>query len=122
MTDIKIVNASAGTGKTYTLTEDICSKAQSKSVEKIIATTFTNKAASELKSKIRKKLLQQGFFEQAEQILTGNIGTVNAVFGKIVSDNAFDLGISPQTGIIEDEQRASLFNKATADIPGVIRL
>lgn len=116
MTDIKIVNASAGTGKTYTLTEDICSKAQSKSVEKIIATTFTNKAASELKSKIRKKLLQQGFFEQAEQILTGNIGTVNAVFGKIVSDNAFDLGISPQTGIIEDEQRASLFNKATADI------
>lgn len=110
---LTLINASAGTGKTYTLVERIYDQ-----IDGTIATTFTNKAAAELKSRIRKKLLEKG--QDATTVLNGNIGTVNSVFGKMVSDNAFALGISPETGIITEEAEENLFKAATADVIGSV--
>lgn len=116
MKKFKIINASAGTGKTHTLKHTFCDKVQKEAVQNVIATTFTEKAAAELKSEIRQLLLKKGETDKAGQVLAGNIGTINSVFGRMVSDNAFALGISPKIGIIEEKQQTDLFNKATASI------
>ncbi len=53
-TSFKIYNASAGSGKTYTLTREYLKIALSspKSFKKILAITFTNKAVNEMKNRI----------------------------------------------------------------------
>ncbi|WP_299533347.1 exodeoxyribonuclease V subunit beta [Ulvibacterium sp.] len=55
----KIYNASAGSGKTYTLTREYLKIAlsPSKSFKRILAITFTNKAVSEMKNRILESLL-----------------------------------------------------------------
>ncbi|QAR31044.1 hypothetical protein EQP59_06705 [Ornithobacterium rhinotracheale] len=58
--EFKIYSASAGTGKTYTLVQEIMhlllQKNNSKSFSQILAITFTNKAANEMKERILQKL------------------------------------------------------------------
>uniref|UniRef100_UPI0039A6B407 UvrD-helicase domain-containing protein n=1 Tax=Ornithobacterium rhinotracheale TaxID=28251 RepID=UPI0039A6B407 len=58
--EFKIYSASAGTGKTYTLVQEIMhlllQKKNSKSFSQILAITFTNKAANEMKERILQKL------------------------------------------------------------------
>lgn len=123
---LTLINASAGTGKTYTLVEKLTEE-NAVSLENVVATTFTKKAAAELKSRIREKLLidagkekdkkkREESIKAATLVLNGKIGTVNSVFGKMVSDNAFALGISPETGIVTDDAEKRLFKAATADI------
>ncbi|MEZ4935040.1 MAG: UvrD-helicase domain-containing protein [Saprospiraceae bacterium] len=50
--DLKIISAGAGSGKTYRLTKEMVELLASKKVKAngIIATTFTNKAAAELRA------------------------------------------------------------------------
>ena len=55
--DYKVINASAGSGKTYALVQNllaICLKypAQADKIRNILALTFTNKAANEMKHRI----------------------------------------------------------------------
>lgn len=58
--DFKIYNASAGTGKTYTLVQEIMllllGKEDRLAFGQILAMTFTNKAANEMKQRIMEKL------------------------------------------------------------------
>lgn len=57
---LKIYNASAGSGKTYTLVKEllryILSSSQPRRFQHVLAVTFTNKAAQEMKSRILKEL------------------------------------------------------------------
>ena len=51
-----IVSASAGTGKTFVITQKIEYEIQlNRSFKKLAALTFTNKAADELNSRLKKK-------------------------------------------------------------------
>ena len=57
---LSIINASAGTGKTYTLVKnylvEILSKNSNDEFKKLIGLTFTNKAVYEMKSRIIRTL------------------------------------------------------------------
>jgi len=64
---LKIISAGAGSGKTYRLTQEMAQllmpTEQGPSAVRasgILATTFTNKAAAELKERVRIKLLEEG--------------------------------------------------------------
>ena len=59
MKNITYINAGAGSGKTYKLTETLSDliKADKCSVAEIIMTTFTEKAAADLRLETKKKLL-----------------------------------------------------------------
>lgn len=63
-TSYKIYNASAGSGKTYTLTKEylkiILSSSSKRSFRKILAITFTNKAVNEMKQRILGSLFEFG--------------------------------------------------------------
>ena len=60
--NIDVVSASAGTGKTYRLTGDLTAALLDGSArpEGVVAITFTVKAAGELESRIRARLLEAG--------------------------------------------------------------
>ena len=84
--NITFINAGAGSGKTYRLTELLYESLFSgfAQPERVIATTFTRKAAAELRERARTKLMERKAWSLAQQIGAARIGTVNSVCGDIV--------------------------------------
>lgn len=108
---LKIISAGAGAGKTTSLSKEIISVVQQQvAPEKIVATTFTKKAAEELIERIRLELLKSGNTEEASRILDGYVGTMNSVFGRLIKEFALEIGLSPEQNILEDSEALSLFN------------
>lgn len=110
---VDIVTASAGTGKTHRLTTLIeAAIAEGGAPEGILATTFTVKAAEELRERIRSRLLQSGATVAALRLLGARIGTVNGVSGGLIGEEALALGLSPVADVVSEETRAALFCRA----------
>lgn len=117
MTSIKIISAGAGSGKTYTLTERIYQAINNgANPEKIMATTFTKKAAHELMERVRLKLLENGKHTEALRIQDAYIGTLNSVFGRIVDEFNYALGLSPNLNVLDEVGGTVLFNTVARDI------
>lgn len=81
MQNIKFISAGAGSGKTYTLTEELYNKiAQKKYVpSEIVLTTFTKAAANEFRERSRAKLIEKGNLAEADLLAGATIGTVHSV-------------------------------------------
>lgn len=113
LSPIDVVTASAGTGKTYRLaTAFRDAVAAGTEPGRILATTFTRKAAAELLERVRGRLIAEGHGDAARDALTGAIGTVNAVFGRIASDFALEAGRSPVADVIGEDRMSTLFAAA----------
>lgn len=120
---VKVITASAGSGKTFRLSQ-ILDEALSRGdarPECIVATTFTNKAAAELMERARTRLLESGNPKGAHALLASRIGTVNSVCGALVTDFAFELGLSPALQIIDEnganlELRRALSGVVTSEV------
>lgn len=114
---VDAIIASAGTGKTYNLVEEIARAiAADTPPERVMATTFTKKAAGELAGRIRTKLIGDGLPDLAAEMLTARIGTVNSVCGTLIEEFAFALGRSPLAEVIAEERQAVLFARATGEV------
>ncbi|MCX5747330.1 MAG: UvrD-helicase domain-containing protein, partial [Proteobacteria bacterium] len=109
---IRIITASAGSGKTTRLSKVLDDAIASGTVrpDAIVATTFTRQAAAELIERARSRLLAGGHGREAHQLLAARIGTVNSVCGSLVTDFAFELGLSPTLRVL-DESSAELEQK-----------
>lgn len=108
---LKIISAGAGAGKTTSLSKEIINVVQQNiAPEKIVATTFTKKAAEELIERIRLELLKSGKTDEASRILDGYVGTMNSVFGRLIKEFALEIGLSPEQNILEDSEALLLFN------------
>lgn len=111
--NIQIISAGAGSGKTYTLTHRMLD-AISKDVRisGLIATTFTEKAASDLQHKVRELLLQEGMYEKANELSEAMIGTVHSIGVKLLRRFAFEAGVSPEISVLAAEDAQQMFNNA----------
>ena len=110
---VDTIIASAGTGKTYTLVERIRDVVNAGlPPERLLATTFTKKAAAELSGRIRSRLIERGKPELAAGMLAARIGTVNGVCGSLIADYAFELGRSPVADVIAEDRQRPLFERA----------
>jgi len=111
---IQIVAASAGSGKTYRLTELLDQEIASGRVrpEAVLATTFTVGAAAELRERARRRLLRAGRTADAQALAAARIGTVNAVCGRLVTEFAFELGLSPELEVLDEVGARVAFAKA----------
>ena len=120
-----VINASAGSGKTYTLTHSLADRiAAGLDPSQIIATTFTVKAAQELAGRIRSTLLDRRQVEEARGIDSALIGTVNSVAGQLVTEYALDAGISPDVQVLDADAQKAAFTAAisrTAATAGATR-
>jgi len=116
--NIHIVTASAGTGKTTRLANILSEAIHNNEArpECIVATTFTKQAAAELQNRARKRLLSSGQAKEAQSILAARIGTVNAVCGSFVTDFAFELGLSPELRILDEDAAAIELRRALATV------
>ena len=87
MKNVTYINAGAGSGKTFTLTDILVKKlggtngtAQSAVLpSQVLLTTFTELAAAEFREKARQRMLEEGFLDVAAQIDSAYIGTVHSV-------------------------------------------
>ena len=117
MKGIELINASAGSGKTYRLTELVVEKLRGEvAPEGLMATTFTNKAAAELRERIRLQLLKHGKSSEAQRIYDGFVGTVNSVCARLLTEYALDAGLSPALDVMPEDDSERLFQIAIAGV------
>lgn len=132
MAGIKIISASAGSGKTYRLAQEIFQEIASGRVrsEGLVATTFTNKAAAELQERVRRRLLSEGLISEAQRLAAARMGTVHSVCGSLLGDFAFDIGSFSEISILDEEQchlqlsrslSTALSDKARNELAGIQR-
>lgn len=121
--DLKIISAGAGSGKTYSLTEEMASLLAPKDGQPaavrasgIIATTFTNKAAAELKERVRIKLLEKGLTQEADELGNAMIGTVHSIGVQLLKRFSFEAGVSPEVDIVADSDQQTIFNQALVTV------
>ena len=108
-----IITASAGSGKTYTITQKLAERIRGGlSPSAFIATTFTTKAAAELSSRIRTRLMSDGLTEEAQALDSALVGTVNAVSATLVRDFAIDAGLSPELETLTEDTAKQAFSLA----------
>lgn len=109
--------ASAGTGKTTTLVT-LLARFLDEGVppDRIVATTFTRRAAEELLERSRAHLTERGRDDDATALLGARIGTVNAVCGRLVEDFAFELGRAPGGEVVAEDGAAVLFAAAADEV------
>lgn len=125
MSRIEIVSASAGSGKTYRLVavlhEALTQGGTRVRPEAVVATTFTVKAAAELRERVRLRLLEEGLHGEAQRLALAPIGTVNSVCAGLVSEFAFELGLSPGMRALEEEAATEAFERALAKRIAIVR-
>jgi len=113
-TNITFISASAGSGKTHRITEvieDHLSKGSCRP-DGLIATTYTVKAAQELRERVRHRLYNSGHPALAERLHESLMGTVHGVCGQLLQRFAFEASISPRIEILSEEDAASLLVQA----------
>ncbi len=115
---ITFISAGAGSGKTYRLTEELQAAlvAKQASPAGVIGTTFTVKAASELKDRVRERLIKNGYPQLAEQMAQALIGTVHSVCERLLKRFAFELGLSPTLNVVSIEDTQTFFNQALDEV------
>ena len=100
------VEAGAGSGKTHSLVGRICRLVLHDGIEldRIAAITFTEKAAAELRERIRVELAEHDT-ERArgalEQIDTAAIGTLHAFAARIISEHPLEAGVPPRIAVVD---------------------
>jgi len=107
MTELSIVPAGAGAGKTHHIQETLTQWVREKKVrpERILAVTFTEAAAGELRQRIRRALIKDGNLEAALAIERAYVSTIHGLGRRLLIEHAFAAGSSPQQRLIaEDEQ------------------
>lgn len=116
--NLKLISAGAGSGKTYRLTAEMTELLTTGKARPagIIATTFTKRAAAELRERVRVKLLREGMSREAAELRNALIGTVHGLGVKLLQRFAFEAGVSPQVDIIADEDHQRLFNLSMANV------
>lgn len=121
MKNVKYISASAGSGKTYTLTEELKNAVSGKNgkkiePEKIILTTFTKVAAAEILEKAKTKLYEEGLTEESEQLDQAAIGTIDSICEAFVKKYWYILGISPKLNVMTDEAKDYFVNQSLLDL------
>lgn len=111
---LTFISAGAGSGKTHRLTRILHQELAARRVAAsgVIATTFTRKAATELRERVREFLLGEGEHDLANAMGQARIGTVNAVCGELVRRFAFEAGLPTEQTVLEEEQATLLLRQA----------
>ena len=109
-----LILAGAGSGKTKTLTHRIAYLIEEKKValENILAVTFTNKAAGEMRERIERLLSQSEAAEYGAPLIPQHIGTFHNICSRILRREIEVLGYSKNFNIIDDQDQQSIVKKA----------
>ena len=116
-----LISASAGSGKTFVMVERIMDMIKrGVSIDRLFISTFTVKAAGELKDRLRTKLQtaikeetspqeKNRLNDQINAISLADIGTMDAFTQKLVNQYGYLIGVSPQFRILQDVTEQDIF-------------
>ncbi len=137
-----VILASAGTGKTFQLTNRYLTLLRSGSPDRILASTFTRKAAGEILDRVLVRLATaimnrdelaslQRFVGQppitrdecltllqqlTRQLHRVQISTLDALFSRLASSHTFELGFPPGWRMIEEVEAGRLTDRAIESV------
>jgi len=104
-----LISASAGTGKTHTICNLIADRLISGlDPARLVATTFTRKAATELAERIRTRIQEASDISSAQRdaildrLNLAAIGTVHGVAHRFLCRHALQLGLSPRLEVLDE--------------------
>ena len=119
MKNITYISASAGSGKTYELTERLKAAILEGKCkpEEVILTTFTKAAASEFKEKAKAKFYEVGKTKEANRLDQALIGTVDSVANVFVQRYWYLLGISPKINVITKDDEKVFISESLSSLP-----
>lgn len=111
---IRFISAGAGSGKTYRLTQILHEELVAGRVRPagVLATTFTTRAAAELRERVRSHLVREHAYALATAMGQARIGTVNSVCGVLLQRFAFESGMPVEQSVLSEEQAAHLLHQA----------
>ncbi|MBP1137336.1 ATP-dependent helicase/nuclease subunit A [Arthrobacter sp. PvP023] len=106
------VEAGAGSGKTHELVERICAMVDAGvELKSVAAITFTEKAAGELRERVRRQLNEASPTElrrrALDQLDTAPIGTIHSFAARIISEHPIEAGVPPLITVV-DELRSQI--------------
>jgi len=112
------VVAGAGTGKTRVLTARYLDLALRREVpvRRILAVTFTEKAAREMKERIRGAFRGRGRTDLARAVEFAPISTIHAFLARMLRERALDAGLDPRFAIADEIAAEFLREEAMAEV------
>jgi ATP-dependent exoDNAse (exonuclease V) beta subunit len=115
------VHANAGSGKTRVLVERFVRAVvdDGVAVDRILAITFTEKAAAELKARLRRRFLELGERDRAREAEGAWVSTIHGFCSKLLRRHALLAGIDPEYEVLEETRAARVaidsFDRALED-------
>ena len=115
-----VVSAAAGAGKTSVLAERCASLVcdiepeHRCGVNELLVVTFTEAAAAEMRERIRARLLELGLLEDAIRLDQAFISTIHGFGLRLLTEYAFESGISPRPRLLNEDEEHTLIRLALA--------
>jgi len=116
-----VVTAGAGTGKTYVLVQKYLHLLESHdvSVPEILALTFTDKAAAEMKERIRKELSQregEKWEKAAEEFMIAPVQTFHSFCAQVLREFPIEAGLEPGFTVLDERQASRIHARAFEEL------
>lgn len=119
-----LVSAGAGSGKTFMLTQRIAyallhpEESDVRDIGEVLAITFTEKAAGEIKARVKSTLRKEGLFGEALKVDAAWISTIHGMCARILRTHALELGIDPGFSVLNEGQSRDLIAESINEVLG----
>ncbi len=116
-----VVTAGAGTGKTYVLVQKYIDLLVSRgvAVPQILALTFTDKAAAEMKDRIRREILARSgpqWEKAAEDFLIAPVQTFHSFCAQVLREFPIEAGLEPGFVVLDEQQASRIHSDAFEEL------
>ncbi|HVS28406.1 MAG TPA: UvrD-helicase domain-containing protein, partial [Solirubrobacteraceae bacterium] len=117
-----LLSANAGSGKTSVIVERFARAVveDGVSVDQILALSFTEKAAGELRERVGARLSALGAAEAARETETAAISTIHGFCARLLRAHALAAGLDPYVTVLDEREARALsdsaFDAALADL------
>ena len=117
---VVFVSAGAGTGKTTVLVERFVRAVADRGLglESVLVITYTERAAGELRARIRERLVELGRVDLARDIERAWISTIHGFCNRLLKSHPFEAGLDPGFRVLDESQsrvlRSEAFTEALA--------
>jgi DNA helicase-2/ATP-dependent DNA helicase PcrA len=111
-----LIAAGPGTGKTFTMVERFCwlVEAQGLPATSILAVTFTDAAAAELRERVAAELTARGRRSEAATLDAAWIGTFHGVCARLLRDHAYLVGLPRELRVLDELDQKLLAQRLAA--------
>jgi ATP-dependent helicase/nuclease subunit A len=111
---VVFVSAGAGTGKTTVIVERFCKAVCERGldVDSLLVITYTERAAGELRGRIRKRLHELGRHDLERELDAAWISTIHGFCNRLLRAHPFAAGIDPRFRVLDDSQGRVLRGEA----------